>query len=289
MISLNFRRIRHGLALLGVAAASLLGGCVGQGEYDRLYEVNSSLSAQNKDLARQLDEQRLRADMLSKSSLNGDTTMSGLQKQNAALRDQLAKAMADLRSLEKGMAGLQFGQLDVDTDRALQQLAREYPEMIKYDAQRGMLRFASDLTFDSGQAIVKEGARQAIQALSRVLTSPSAANYEVVVEGHTDSQRISSGTARLHPTNRHLSSHRSIAVIDELAKLGVPPNRMMGAGWGEYRPLVPNNANGNTPQNRRVEIYLARSHDEAGQNKSNMDRSSDPVPARSDDDIDITK
>ena len=27
-------------------------------------------------------------------------------------------------------------------------------------------------------------------------------------------------------------------------------------GWGEFRPLVANSGNGNTPANRRVEIYL---------------------------------
>jgi len=40
----------------------------------------------------------------------------------------------------------------------------------------------------------------------------------------------------------------------------VPPDKMMVAGWGEFRPAVPNSGpKGNTPQNRRVEIYLTRS------------------------------
>lgn len=41
--------------------------------------------------------------------------------------------------------------------------------------------------------------------------------------------------------------------------MGVAPDKMLAAGWGEFRPAVENNANGNTPQNRRVEIFLARS------------------------------
>jgi flagellar motor protein MotB len=40
----------------------------------------------------------------------------------------------------------------------------------------------------------------------------------------------------------------------------------MAGGWGEFRPAVANNANGNTPANRRVEIYLAKlpGNNEAG-------------------------
>jgi chemotaxis protein MotB len=121
-----------------------------------------------------------------------------------------------------------------------------------------MLRFASDLTFDSGSDVVKPEAKQALSAFSRVLLSPSAANYDVYIEGHTDSQRISPNTARRHPTNRHLSVHRSISVINELAAMGVPTSRLMAAGWGEHRPRVPNTPSGNTPANRRVEIYLTR-------------------------------
>lgn len=41
--------------------------------------------------------------------------------------------------------------------------------------------------------------------------------------------------------------------------LGIAASKIEAAGWGEERPLVPNAPNGNTPANRRVEIYLGRS------------------------------
>ena len=65
-------------------------------------------------------------------------------------------------------------------------------------------------------------------------------------------------TANKHPTNMHLSCHRAISVRKELMAMGVPADKMQAAGWGETRPYVPNTSSGNTPQNRRVEIYLAR-------------------------------
>jgi chemotaxis protein MotB len=258
MISVSFRKARLLVAGLGLGLASLLGGCVGQGEYDRLYETNNSLTARNAELSTKLAEAQQQNDLMKRSMGANENAVLALQNRNKDLEKLLDQAMSDYKTLGEGMAGLQFGSVDPQTDRALAALASQYSDLIKYDSARGMLRFASDLTFDSGSSVVKSNATQAIDALSKVLTSSSASGYQVVVEGHTDSQRISSGTARQHPTNRHLSAHRAISVIDELGKMGVPSDRMLAAGWGEFHPAVPNTPTGNTPQNRRVEIFLAK-------------------------------
>jgi len=286
---MNHRRLT--LLALGLTMTSLLGGCVGQGEYDRLYEVNSSLTAQNKDLARQLEEERQAKLLLMKGNMSGETTVSGLQRENAMLRSQYDKAMADLRDMETRLASLEFGPVNADTNAALEQLASQYPQFIKYDAARGMLRFASDLTFDSGSDQVKENVKEAIAALAQILNSSAASSYEVVIEGHTDSQRISSRTASRHPTNRHLSAHRSISVISELGKLGVSNDRMLAAGWGEFRPLVANSGSGNTPANRRVEIFLARGRGTGTQGIEAPVANTPPTTTTTNasDDIDITK
>lgn len=254
---MSLRVILGGIGLL--CMASLLGGCVGQGEYDRLFETNRSLTARNAELTRERDEARAQVDLMRRSVGDSAGTLSDLQKRNAELQRLLDEAQGDYRSLNDRIGALQIGPLDAQTDQALAALAAQFPDLIKYDASRGMLRFAADLTFDSGSDAVRADAKQAIGALAQILNSSSAGGYEVVVEGHTDSQRISSRTATKHATNRHLSAHRAISVIDELMKLGVDPARMMAAGWGELRPAVQNNANGNTPQNRRVEIFLVKS------------------------------
>ena len=238
--------------------AGTLTGCVGQGEYDNLYTTNRSLKARNAELERERDEARTALEALKKSLGSGEGALAALQKENSELRRLLDEANASLKDIESKMAGLDFGKLDADTDALLKKFAAMYPDLVKYDAERGMLRFASDLTFDSGSIVVKDDAKRAIAALGEVLKSSSAMQYEVVVEGHTDSQRISANTARNHPTNRHLSAHRAIAVIDVLGASGVTWGRMMAAGWGEFRPIAPNEGNGNVRANRRVEIYLAK-------------------------------
>lgn len=245
-----------GLGFLLCAAG--LTGCVGQGEYDNLYETNAALKNRNAELTRERDEFKNSLDLLRSRLGSGEGAMSSLEKQLAEMTRQRDQAMADYRNLEQRLAGLSFGPVDADTDAALKALADQYPDLIRYDSARGMLRFASDLTFDSGSDVVKSEAAEALRALAQILNSSSASGYEVVIEGHTDSQRISKGTAQRHPTNRHLSVHRSISVINELANMNVNPGRLMAAGWGEYHPTVENSSSGNTPQNRRVEIFLAK-------------------------------
>ncbi len=257
---LSSRTARMGLLALGLTIVSTLTGCVGQSEYDRLYTTNRSLAARNAELETQANELKRQVELMRGNIGSSAGTLSDLQSQNSELKRQLDQALADYKTLEEKLGQLQFGMLDPVTNQQLETLAAQYPDLIKYDAARGMLRFAADLTFDSGSDAVKTNAKNALGALANVLKSSSAAQYIVVVEGHTDSQRISANTAKRHPTNRYLSAHRAISVIDELKNMGVSPARMMAAGWGEFRPLVPNTPSGNTPANRRVEIYLARDH-----------------------------
>jgi len=250
-------RILATLAALVLAGLSMT-GCVAQNEWDRLLEANRSLTDQVERLKMERDEARTALDAQRSALARAEAAVAQLRGENSMLRQQLDAAMSELAGLGKRLGDIQVMALDPETDRALQELAAQFPDLIQYDSATGMLRFASDLTFDSGSDVVKAEAKSALSALSRVLSAPSASAYDVYVEGHTDSQRISANTARRHPTNRHLSVHRSISVINELAGLGVSTGRLMAAGWGEHRPRVPNTASGNTAANRRVEIYLTR-------------------------------
>jgi chemotaxis protein MotB len=252
-------RIRRPFLALCLVALAPFAGCASQAEIDHLNEANRSLTDQNTRLASDLEGARSEINRLSNGSIGKEGTFAQMQQQ---LRDALAqrdKAIADLTAFGGRLNNLQFAQVDADTDRALTIFAEQYPDLITYDRASGMLRVSSDLTFDSGRAEVKPAAKPALQALARILNSGTAQQYDAIIEGHTDSQKISSATAREHKTNRHLSAHRAIAVLDELRSLGVPSQKMLAAGWGEFRPAIPNTSSGNTPANRRVEIFLVKS------------------------------
>ena len=170
---------------------------------------------------------------------------------------QLTKLGQDYDELLRRVSAWDFGPLPADMTSALESLAAQYPDMLTFDAKRGMLRFSSDFTFDLGSADLKGNAADGLRKLAGILNSDTARSFEVRVIGHTDNVRIANAATRAkHPTNWHLSAHRAISVGEALISNGVSAVRLQVAGYGEYRPVVPNPAKGGSAQNRRVEIFL---------------------------------
>ncbi|HWB18711.1 MAG TPA: OmpA family protein, partial [Phycisphaerales bacterium] len=160
-------------------------------------------------------------------------------------------------AMMKNVANMAMGPLPDDVAQALRELAAAYPDVLTFDEKRGMLRFASDFTFDLGSDALNSSAQSTLVTLAKILNSSNARGFEVDVVGHTDNVPISNaGTRAKHPTNVHLSVHRAISVRDALVKDGVSADRFEVAGFGEYRPVVSNPAHGGSRENRRVEIFL---------------------------------
>lgn len=238
-------------ALVGITSFAL-GGCNAGG--NNLLEANRAL--QERVTALQAENQSLNTtnQQLQAALAARDKALSDLQVQMNAMASSGSGMDAKYRELLDRFNSLHFGSLDPQTDAALRALASQHPDLIEYVPELGLLRFKADFTFASGSDEVKAGARSSLQQLASILNG-AAAGYDVKVLGHTDSQPIVNARAR-HPTNLHLSAHRAISVRNELVNMGVAPQRFEVAGRGEFDPLVPNNPNGNTPQNRRVEVYL---------------------------------
>ncbi len=245
------------LALIA-AAGTGLGGCVAQGKYDNAETSARSLEARNQELLQTNDslETMLRGKDQRISQLESEK--NALEGRVGTLGAQIGAIDSSMSDLDRRLGDVRLGGLNPATDRALRELAGKYPELLSYDASRGMIRLGSDLGFDSGSDVVKPQAKQALAQLAQILDGSEAAGYDVRVVGHTDSQQPSASAGK-HPTNRHLAVHRAIAVARTLQENGCPGSRVEVAGWGEFRPVVSNNSSGGTPQNRRVEIYLVPS------------------------------
>jgi chemotaxis protein MotB len=195
------------------------------------------------------------------------------------LRGGRAGLEAQLAALDARFAGLRFGDLDPTTDSALRELAAQYGDILEYDSARGMLRFKSDLTFASGSDQLNESVKGALGKLGQILNS-AAANYEVRVVGHTDTQRVRQLPGRSFKNNIELSAFRSISVRNYLVDNGVAPQRFEVAGRGEFDPIVANTGSGNTPQNRRVEIFLGRPMGGAGSSVTTVPDTVTDAPVR---------
>lgn len=271
---------RLALTTLLVGAAGLGTGCVSQQEYDRLYETNQSLRSQNQELQNRLGTLESNNTQLQGSAGDAQSVIGRLRSENSSLRDQLASSQSAFASLEDRMNSLSIVTLDPATDRALSDLAAQYPDLIIYDGESGMLRFVSDLTFASGSDQVQASAAESLSTLAKVLQSGAANQYDLRIVGHTDNEKPGANTRRNHPTNMHLSAHRAIAVRNTLGQAGIDWSRMGVMGWGEYRPLVPNNQGTGTAENRRVEIFLVPSTRGSVPSGGNLQDATSDTPAQ---------
>lgn len=81
-----------------------------------------------------------------------------------------------------------------------------------------------------------------------------AESHDVIIEGHTDNQPISNA---YFDSNWELSTSRATSVARLLIdKYGLPPNRLGAVGYGEFRPVVPNDTPENRAKNRRVVLFV---------------------------------
>lgn len=117
-----------------------------------------------------------------------------------------------------------------------------------------MIRIKERALFPSGSAdLVPES-----QRIGPVVAGLLAAVPErVLISGHTDTDPIN--TAQF-PSNWELSSVRAMTFMKYLLAINsdLNPARFSAIGYGEYRPIAPNDTDDNKQKNRRVEILIAR-------------------------------
>lgn len=145
----------------------------------------------------------------------------------------------------------------------LQQFLREkglQTQVLVRHEERGLvISLLSDGTlFDLGSADLKPSARQVLDRVAEVLR---AVPNPVLIEGHTDNLPIRTVQ---YPSNWELSAARAARVLRYLVqKGGIPAERLIAVGYADTRPLVPNSSPANRAQNRRVDIAVLKTSQNA--------------------------
>ncbi|HEX4795525.1 MAG TPA: OmpA family protein [Humisphaera sp.] len=148
--------------------------------------------------------------------------------------------------------------LDPVLNNALTQFAAQNPDLVEFDSTRGVVKFKSDVTFNTGSAELASSAKGAIDRFASILNSPAAMAYEFMVVGHTDDTKVQhqATIAAGHKDNWYLSAHRAISVGEELMHSGTSASRMEVAGFADQRPVASNATAAGKQQNRRVEVLI---------------------------------
>lgn len=107
------------------------------------------------------------------------------------------------------------------------------------------------ILFEPGKAELKVRGKKVIDKIQKIIKQfPN----EIVVEGHTDNVPIH--TSR-YPSNWELSVDRAVTVVRYLSETkNIDPTRLSAVGYGEYKPVAPNDTRENKQLNRRVSILI---------------------------------
>jgi flagellar motor protein MotB len=253
-----------GFVLMGVLTLVAI-GCVPQEKYDALLLLNRELQKEIYDKEAEIARLGERTGALQARALDAqrlleqkDEHLASVMKERDEVRkafDELMKILAERPASEAALPE----QIAIE----IEQLAAQYPDLFEFDRVTGRLRFASDITFDSGSNVVKPDARTAITKLARILASDVARQVYATIIGHTDSDRVAKpATISLlkelgkGANNQGLSEARAEAVAALLKAGGVEDARIITRGMGAGQPIAGNNTADGKTRNRRVEIFL---------------------------------
>jgi chemotaxis protein MotB len=245
-----------------------------ESERDRakgLYEGLASAS----DAAGRATELNKALDSEKEVSARALTQIEVLNQQISALRRQLAALEEALDASEKRDQQSQSRIADLG-QRLNVALAQRVQELSRYRSEFfGRLRtilgnrpdirivgdrfvFQSEVFFDTGQALLLPEGRAELDKLATALIDldkqiPSEIAWVLRVDGHTDIRPINSP---IFKSNWELSSARAISVVQYLVSLGVPPQRLVAAGFAEFQPLDTAQSEEAYKRNRRIELKL---------------------------------
>ena len=247
-----------------------------EGERDRLR--GAAEGAQNSSDAGKAEAGKLSSqlDVEKAATARAVVQIEILNQQISALRRQIAALETALGASEQKDKDSQLRIADLG-QRLNVALAQRVQELSRYRSDFfGKLRdilgnrpdirvvgdrfvFQSEVFFDSGAAALRPEGRAELDKLAGALLDlekqiPAEINWVLRVDGHTDTRQLSANSP--FKSNWELSASRAISVVQYLISKGVPPQRLVAAGFGEFQPIDPGTTDDAFNRNRRIELKL---------------------------------
>lgn len=229
-------------------------------QYDKLNELNDMLASKNSSLIREAaDENRKLLEELEQTRLE-------LQAQEDALdakEKNLQTLNAELEEREKRLTEMQ--ELLSRQEEASNALKDKISNALLGFQDKGLsvyqkngkvyVGMEANLLFPSGSTKINEEGKKALIDLANAIQDQG--DLEIIVEGHTDTDKISSNT--IPRDNWELSVLRATAVVKIMTENStVDPKILSAAGRSEYLPVDPEDK----AKNRRIEVIISPNLDE---------------------------
>jgi len=175
---------------------------------------------------------------------------SALEGKSTNLLDNRGPSFVEGQSGEE----IQMAELAANLEKYVEEAGLGGKIAIKIEERGLVVSIKDTLLFAKGSARLTPEAKEIIHKLGFMLVKTN--NY-LRIEGHTDNLPIH--TAEF-PSNWELSAARATNVVQVLVKeVNFDPQRLSTTGYGEYRPIAPNDNEVHRAENRRVDLVLLRS------------------------------
>lgn len=130
-------------------------------------------------------------------------------------------------------------------------------ELFKGDGYT-FITFRDNVFFDGDSSVIKEGGEVILAQFASIISGVSDSIKEIQVLGHTT--QADPNVPNEATGDRVLSAERAARVAAYLqVRIDVPPENIVGIGYGQWRPIAPFDTEENRAKNRRVELLITKS------------------------------
>ena len=270
-------------------------------ENEELHKANAEFEAENKSLSATVeqlksDNNKLQTDCAATANnlKNLQDSYAALEKNsNNALETNMSKnreLLAQLDAKEKALATEQNrldklkNELESNTkrlnelesliaakDASMRKLKETLSKALNAFEGKGLtveqkngkvyVSMENKLLFQTGSWAVGTEGRKAVVEVGKVLAQNP--DITVLIEGHTDNDKILGNIGGGIESNWDLSTKRATAIVNILAEnASIQKKNLTAAGRGEFAPIMSNETNEGKAKNRRIEIILTPKLDE---------------------------
>ena len=230
-----------------------------------LNEQNSTLSSSQKKLEDYKDRVILLSNTLNKNNEKLKLSDEKLLKLLQALDnkqtkyDELLSKLQAQKAKIKSLTGIKL--------KVISELKASLGSKINIDKKSGSLRLSSNILFDKGSAVLKEGAKAQLKAnfidyVSTLINNKNIAEHldKIIIEGHTDSDGS-------YLYNLQLSQQRAFAVMNYLLTLNyIKKNNIkekLVASGRSYLDVIKYNGVEDKDSSRRIEVKFRLKNQDA--------------------------
>lgn len=267
----NIRRVLPITVLLG---GLLMTSCVSNKKY-------TALDAQYKDLGQLYQKTQLELTESRAKVKSLEDQLEYERKNNAALKEAYAKLQG---TLDQSIAQNSQGNVNISklvdeinasnkyiqhlvntknksdslnmvlTNNLTRSLSREELKDVDVQVLKGVvyISLSDNMLYKSGSYEISDRAGETLSKIAKIIQDYK--DYDVLIEGNTDSDPISKPNIR---NNWDLSALRASSVVQALQNTyGVDPKRLTAGGRGEFNPIADNTTPSGKTKNRRTQIII---------------------------------